>query len=101
VSLAGKWKVTIVSPLGPRHCIWEFVEDGQAWRGNMIGRGLIRDSALTSIVVKDGTVTFQTETYGGPFGMIAFTFEGAFNDLTIEGMSISVYGSTPFSAVRA
>jgi hypothetical protein len=100
MSVAGKWNVTMDTPLGTLRCTWEFANDAGVWRGKMIGQGPVGDAELQSVRVDGGALTFQTTTRT-PMGSIDLTVVGTASSDSLQGTCKTRFGDTPFSASRA
>lgn|SRR5688500_8293728 len=100
MSVAGKWNVTMQTPLGTMKFVWDFANDNGQWRGQMIGQGPIKDSELKDIQVQGDAVSFATTTQS-PMGALQLTFEGAVTPETIVGTCKTKFGDNQFSASRA
>ncbi len=100
MSIAGKWNVTMNTPVGTMKFGWELVDEDGAWRGRMIGQGMVKDSHLRDIQVQGDTVSFATTTQS-PMGALELTFQGAVAGDALPGVCKTSYGEFAFSAVRA
>lgn len=97
MSLAGKWTMTMDTPLGEQRFVWELRSEGQGWSGQMHSRA--GTSPLERIDV-DGSSISASCTLGTPIGNLALTFRGVASDQEIHGTCQRTYGTMPFSGVR-
>jgi hypothetical protein len=97
MSVAGKWNVTMDTPIGRQKFTWELQQSGDAWRGTMDGQ--TGKSDLNNIRVEGDSVGFDTRVVS-PMGAINLTFEGAVNGDQISGACKTIFGNTQFTGVR-
>ena len=100
MSIAGKWRVTMPTPIGTLNFVWDLVEQGGAWRGQMSGEPPVGNSELTGIEVAGDTATFQT-TVQSPMGSLPVTFKGTAADDKMTGTCKTRFGDNQFVAVRS
>lgn len=100
MSAAGKWNVTMPTPVGTMKFTWDFTNENGVWRGKMIGHPPVGDSDLRSIRVDGDALTFETTTRS-PMGALELAFNGAMTGDTLTGACATAYGEFRFSAVRA
>lgn len=99
-SAAGKWNVTMQTPVGTMKFTWELANESGAWRGRMIGQAPVGDSDLRAISVQGDALAFETTTRS-PMGPLELAFNGAVSADSLSGTCTSKYGEFRFSAVRA
>lgn len=100
MSVAGKWQVTMPTPIGTMQFVWDLTEDAGAWRGRMSGDAPIGNSELVEIDVKGSAIAFQT-TVQSPMGALQLAFSGATAGDRMTGTCKTRFGDNQFSAVRA
>lgn len=100
MSIAGKWNVTMDTPLGTMKFMWDFAETGNQWSGQMLGQGPIKDSELRAIQVQGDCVSFETTTQS-PMGALQLTFLGTLGNDSIVGTCKTRFGDNAYSATRA
>jgi hypothetical protein len=99
MSVAGKWQVTMPTPIGTMNFRWEISEGNGAWSGQMTGDPPIGDSELTDIQASGDAIAFGTVVQS-PMGALPLTFEGAASSDTMTGTCKTRFGNNPFTAVR-
>lgn len=97
MSVAGKWQVTMKTPIGTQQFTWGLQPGQGGWQGTMHSRA--GTSELTNIVVEDSRVSFDSRV-NSPMGAIDLAFEGSANDDTISGSCRTLFGNSDFSGVR-
>jgi hypothetical protein len=97
MSVAGKWNVTMDTPIGRQRFMWELQQSGDIWRGTMDGQA--GKSDLNNIRVEGDSVGFDTRVVS-PMGAINLTFEGAVSGDQITGACKTIFGNTRFTGVR-
>jgi hypothetical protein len=97
MSVAGKWKVTMQTPIGTQQFTWELKLVQAGWQGTMDSRAGQTD--LSNIVVEEGRVSFGSRV-NSPMGAIDLAFEGVANGDTITGSCRTLLGDSEFSGVR-
>jgi len=100
MSIGGKWRVTMPTPIGTLNFVWDLVEQGGTWRGQMSGEPPVGNSELLGIEVAGNTIGFQT-TVQSPMGSLQVTFKGTAADDKMTGTCKTRFGDNQFVAVRA
>lgn len=100
MSVAGKWNVTMQTPLGTVRFTWDLTSENGAWRGRMLGHGPVGDSDLRSIQVDGDALTCETTTRS-PMGPLELSFSGTVEADALSGVCRTTYGDYAFSGVRA
>jgi hypothetical protein len=100
MSVAGRWQVTMPTPIGTMKFLWELEEASGTWRGNMSGEPPVGNSDLRNIQVNGEAVSFMT-TVKSPMGALDVTFNGTASGDALQGVCKTSYGDNKFSAVRA
>lgn len=99
MSVAGKWKVTMQTPVGTMRFTWDLANEGGAWRGRMLGQPPVGDSDLRSIQVDGDALAFATTTRS-PMGPLELEFSGTVAADAMTGVCKTTYGDYRFSAER-
>jgi hypothetical protein len=99
MSVAGKWRVTMPTPIGTLKFVWDIVDNGGTWRGQMSGEPPIGNSELTGIQVNGETIGFAT-TVQSPMGALQVSFKGTAADTSMTGVCNTRFGDNSFTAVR-
>lgn len=97
MSVAGKWQVSMDTPIGKQQFSWDLQEAGGAWQGSMDGQAGV--TPLTDIKVDGGNVSFGTRV-NSPMGTIDLTFSGAAAGNQISGVCKTMFGDMRFSGQR-
>lgn len=100
MSVAGKWNVTMETPVGTMKFSWDLTNESGEWRGRMIGQGLVKDSELRSIHVEGDSVSFAT-TSQSPMGPLELSFKGTATADAMPGICATRFGDYQFAAARA
>ena len=100
MSVAGKWNVSMDTPIGTMSFVWEFENADGVWVGKMIGQGPVSDSDLRAIQVTDDSMSFETTTKS-PLGALELRFQAAVADNAMMGTCKTKFGDQTFSAVKA
>jgi hypothetical protein len=100
MSVAGKWRVTMPTPIGTMQFVWDITNDAGVWRGQMTGDAPVGDSELTGIEVNGNAIGFLT-TVQSPMGTLQLTFKGAAANGKMTGTCTTRFGDNQFSAMRA
>jgi hypothetical protein len=98
MSVAGKWNVSMDTPIGTQKFVWELQEAGGGWVGTMdaqTGR-----AELTQIKVNGDDVAFETRI-NSPMGAIHLTFQGVVSGDQISGACKTTFGNSQFTGSRA
>jgi hypothetical protein len=97
MSAAGKWNVTMDTPIGRQKFVWDLQRSGDAWRGTMDGQA--GRSELNNIRVDGDSVGFETRV-NSPMGAINLAFDGSISGDQISGTCKTVFGDTQFTGAR-
>jgi hypothetical protein len=100
MSVAGKWNVTMSTPVGTMKFTWDLANENGTWRGRMLGQAPVGDSDLRSIRVDGEALAFETTTRS-PMGPLELAFSGAVSAEAMTGICKTMFGDYRFSAVRA
>jgi hypothetical protein len=98
MSAAGKWQVTMETPIGTQKFTWDLQQSGGGWTGTMNSQAGAAE--LKSVRVDGAQVAFESKV-GTPMGQINVAFSGTVTGDRISGSCKTVYGDMPFSAQRA
>lgn len=98
MSVAGKWNVTMDTPMGTQKLTWDFQPSGAGWTGTMDGTAGRAD--LTDIAVDGSNVSFRSRV-STPMGALNLTFQGAANGDRISGVCKTMFGDAKFEGSRA
>jgi hypothetical protein len=98
MSIAGKWQVTMETPIGTQKFTWDLQESGGTWRGTMSGQAGVSD--LTDIQVVGDAVRFAT-VVRSPMGPLNQSFDGALNGAALSGSCATQFGNMQFRGERA
>ena len=97
MSVAGKWNVSMDTPIGRQQFGWDLQENGGAWSGVMDGPTGRAD--LKDIRVSGDSVAFDTRI-NSPMGAINLAFSGAVQGDQISGTCKTMFGNAQFSGTR-
>lgn len=100
MSVAGKWNVTMPTPVGTMKFTWDLVSESGGWQGRMLGQPPVGDSDLRAIRVDGDALAFETTTRS-PMGPLELAFSGSVGADAITGVCKTTYGEFRFSAERA
>jgi hypothetical protein len=98
MSLAGKWSVSMDTPIGRQQFGWEIKESGGSWSGVMdgpTGRAELKD-----IRVNGDSVAFETRI-NSPMGALDLNFSGAVQGDQISGTCKTLFGNAQFAGTRS
>ena len=98
MSIAGKWNVTMDTPIGTQKFSWDLQENGGAWTGTMNSQG--GPSQLAGVKVEGDKLSFDT-TVNSPMGSVNLAFNGAVSGANVTGVCKTMFGDIAFSGVRA
>lgn len=98
MSAAGKWNVTMDTPMGRQKFTWDLQQSGSGWTGAMDGS--VGRVELTDIKVEGSNVSFKSRVTT-PMGPINLTFEGVANGDQFNGACKTMFGDSKFEGVRA
>lgn len=97
MSIAGKWNVTMNTPIGAQKFVWDLQQAGGQWSGSMespFGKSDLRD-----VKVNGADVGFSASV-NSPMGALDLAFSGAVNGDQISGMCKTRFGDSPFTGER-
>jgi hypothetical protein len=97
MSVAGKWRVSMDTPIGRQQFTWDLLQVGEAWQGMM--HSPMGSAQLDTIRVNGQQVSFET-TVHSPMGSVHLAFVGAAVSGRIDGTCKSRFGNHPFSGER-
>lgn len=97
MSVAGKWNVTMNTPMGTQRFEWNLQETGGGWQGTM--QAPTGTSDLKNIKVNADALSFDTRVKS-PMGSLDLTFNGAVNGSQMNGDCKTMFGDVQFTAVR-
>ena len=97
MSVAGKWNVTMDTPIGRQKFVWDLQQSDDAWKGTMDGQA--GKSDLNNIRVDGDSVGFDTRV-NSPMGAINLTFDGSVSGDQISGTCKTMFGNTQFTGAR-
>jgi len=100
MNVAGKWNVTMDTPVGTMKFTWDLANESGEWRGKMLGQAPVGDSDLRSIRVEGNMLSCETTTRS-PMGPLELAFEGAVSADSMTGTCKTKFGGYQFSATRA
>jgi hypothetical protein len=100
MSIAGRWNVTMQTPVGTLRFTWDFTNEAGQWRGRMFGQPPVGDSELTAVQLCGESLSFET-TAQSPVGALQLAFVGTVGDATLTGVCKSKFGDHAFAAARA
>lgn len=98
MSVAGKWNVTMDTPIGTQKFSWNLQESGGAWSGTMDSQG--GPSQLSAVKVEGDKLSFNT-TVQSPMGTVNLAFSGAVAGASVSGVCKTMFGDLAFSGARA
>ena len=97
MSVAGKWNVTMETPIGTQKFVWDIQQGDGGWSGTMNSQGGV--SQLQGMKVEGDKVSFDT-TVHSPMGSVAVSFNGAVAGSNISGTCKTMFGDMTFAGVR-
>lgn len=97
MSVAGKWNVTMDTPIGTQKFVWDLQHAEGGWKGAMEGQ--TGRSELNAIKVDGNNFGFDTRV-NSPMGAINLTFSGAVNGDQISGACKTMFGNSQFTGQR-
>ena len=100
MSVAGRWNVTMATPIGTLKFVWDLNETAGTWRGAMSGEPPVGHSELREIKVAGDDVSFAT-TVNSPMGALPVTFNGSRTGDSLQGTCKTRFGDNKFTATRA
>lgn len=100
MSIAGRWNVTMHTPIGTMRFAWDFANEAGQCRGRMVGQPPVGDSELSSVQLNGDAVSFETTTKS-PMGPLQLAFVGTVAADTMTGTCKTKFGDNAFTAARA
>lgn len=97
MSVAGKWHISMKTPIGTQKFTCDFEHDGGAWRGTIDGQG--NSAAVEDLKVEGESVGFSARVKG-PVGMIDLNFSGAVAADELNGTCKTQFGNFTFTGAR-
>lgn len=97
MNVAGKWQISMDTPIGTQKFTWDLQAAGAGWKGTMDAP---TGSAELSNVQISGANVGCNARVNTPLGMVDVTFEGAVADDKIGGTCRTQYGNFQFSGER-
>lgn len=98
MSVAGKWNLTMDTPIGTQKFSWNLLESGGAWSGTMDSPGGL--SQLSGVKVEGDKLSLDTAVQS-PMGTVNLAFSGAVAGDSVSGVCKTMFGDLAFSGVRA
>lgn len=98
MSFAGKWNVTLDTPLGKQSAVWDIRQAGGGWTGTMQAK--TGASELKNMKVQGDTLAFETSVKS-PLGSINAIVNCSLQADAVSGICKTSYGNMRFSGVRA
>lgn len=98
MSVAGKWQISMDTPIGTQKFTWDLQQAGAAWQGTMSAP--TGNSELSNVQVSGSNVGCNARV-STPLGQVDVTFEGAVSGDKIAGSCRTQFGNFQFSGERA
>ena len=98
MSVAGKWNVSMDTPIGRQQFGWDLQETSGVWSGVMDGPTGRAD--LKDIKVSGDSIAFETRI-NSPMGAINLAFAAAVQGDQISGTCKTMFGNAQFNGTRA
>jgi len=98
MSVAGKWQISMDTPIGTQKFTWDLQQAGTAWKGTM--NAPTGSSDLSNVQVSGSNVGCSARV-STPLGQVDVTFEGAVTGDKIGGTCRTQFGNFQFSGDRA
>jgi hypothetical protein len=98
MSVAGKWKVTMDTPIGTQQLTWDLQPAHDGWQGVMESKA--GTTALEHVEIHAGKISF-TSRVDSPMGTIDLAFAGEFDGEQVRGTCRTLFGNSEFSGARA
>ena len=97
MSVAGKWNVTMETPIGTQKFVWDLQSQAGAWSGTMAAS--TGTTALTNIEA-DGQKFSCESDVSSPMGSIHVAFSGEVIGDTVTGSCRTQFGNSAFTGTR-
>ena len=97
MSVAGKWQISMDTPIGTQKFTWDLQQAGAAWQGTMNAAN--GASELSNLQVSGSNVGCSAKV-STPLGQVDVTFEGAVTGDKIGGTCRTQFGNFQFSGDR-
>ncbi len=98
MSAAGKWNISMDTPIGKQQFTWDVREGQNGWEGAL--QGPTGGAELKNVRV-DGEQVQCESRVSGPMGPINLAFTGNITGDEISGTCKTAFGNAPFSGRRA
>ena len=98
MSVAGKWQISMDTPIGTQKFTWDLQQAGGGWKGTMSAPN--GSSELSNMQVAGSNVGCNARV-STPLGQVDVTFEGAVTGDKIGGTCRTQFGNFQFSGERA
>jgi hypothetical protein len=97
MSVAGKWQISMDTPIGTQKFSWDLQPAGAGWQGTMSAPN--GSSELKNVQVSGSNVGCNAQV-STPLGQVDVTFEGAVTGDKIAGTCRTQFGNFQFSGER-
>jgi hypothetical protein len=97
MSVAGKWQISMDTPIGTQKFTWDLQQAGTGWKGTL--NAPTGASDLSNVQVTGSNVGCNARV-STPLGAVDVTFEGAVTGDKIGGTCKTQYGNFQFSGQR-
>jgi quinohemoprotein ethanol dehydrogenase len=98
MTVAGKWNVTMDTPIGVQKFVWDLHSAAGEWRGTM--EAASGRAELADIRVNGERVSFEANV-STPMGAVHVIFDGAVQGDQFTGAGRTKFGDFPFNGQRA
>jgi hypothetical protein len=98
LSIAGKWNISMDTPIGRQQFVWDLKESGGLWTGAMDAQ--TGKAELKDIKVNGDDVAFDTRV-NSPMGAVSLSFQGKVVGDQISGTCKTLFGNAQFTGTRA
>jgi hypothetical protein len=98
MSVAGKWQISMDTPIGAQKFTWDLQQAGAEWQGTMSAP--TGNSELSNVQVSGDSVGCSARVTT-PLGQVDVTFDGAVSGDKIGGTCRTQFGNFQFSGERA
>lgn len=97
MGLAGKWNVSMETPIGTQAFVWDLQSQGGAWSGTMTAVNGV--TPLTGLEVEGERFSCEADV-ASPMGSIHVKFSGAVAGDTTSGTCQTMFGDIAFAGSR-
>ena len=96
-TLAGKWRITLKSPMGNTEAEWDIKEEGGVYTGTLTTGGKTTEWKELNVTGDsfEGKIALDL-----PFGLTEFHYTGDFTDTEISGISKMKMGKAKYKGKR-